>query len=109
MIQNTEPSSIIRTSIIIDKMQDKQKEIRFFDTFEDEGYDALNERGYNRILAEFKKLVNPITEEVMVDFGCGTGAFTSRVRKFGLNCTGIDISPKCIEYARKKYPNKIGR
>ncbi len=86
-------------------MQNKQKEIQFFDNFEDEGYDAINERGYNRILAEFKKLVNPIPEEIMVDFGCGTGAFTSRVRRFGLNCAGIDISDGCIEYARKKYLN----
>jgi len=86
------------------KMQNKQKEIQFFDNFEANGYDVFNERGYNRLLAEFKKIVNPIPGEIVIDFGCGTGAFTNKLKKFGLDCTGIDISSKCIEYARKKNP-----
>jgi len=85
------------------KMQDKQKEMRFFDNFESQGYDVFNERGYRRILEEFKKLVKPMPGEIAVDFGCGTGAFTKRLSEFGLRCTGIDISPGSISYARKKY------
>ena len=85
-------------------MQDKQKEITLFDSFEAKGYDVFTERGYNRILHEFQILVKPLFGEIVVDFGCGTGAFTDKIRKFGLDCTGIDISPGSIEHARKKYP-----
>ena len=86
-------------------MQDKLKEISFFDKFETKGYDVFTERGYKRILKEFQKLVEPLPGEIVVDFGCGTGAFTDKLKKFNLICHGIDISPKCVEYARKKFPN----
>lgn len=92
-------------------MQDKQKEIAFFDSFEAEGYDVFTERGYSRILHEFKILVKPAPGEITADFGCGTGAFTDRLRKFGLDCIGIDISSGSIGYARKRYPKvkfKVG-
>ena len=86
-------------------MQDKQKEKIFFDSFETRGYDVFTERGYNRILHKFQILVKPLPRETAVDFGCGTGAFTEKLIKFGLNISGVDISPGGIEYARKKYPN----
>ncbi|MBI2523106.1 class I SAM-dependent methyltransferase [Candidatus Woesearchaeota archaeon] len=84
-------------------MQDKREEISFFDSFESDGYDVFAKRGYNRILHEFQTLVNPMPGEIAIDFGCGTGAFTSKLRRFRLKIRGIDISKGCIEYARKKY------
>ena len=84
-------------------MQDKQEEIGFFGSFKNRGYDVLTERGYNRILHGFQTLVMPMPGEIVVDFGCGTGAFTSRLGRFGLKIIGIDMSKECIEYARKKY------
>jgi SAM-dependent methyltransferase len=37
--------------------------------------------------------------------GCGTGAFISKFQDSPYKLYGIDISPRCIEYARKKYPD----
>ena len=87
--------------------QDEQKEIYFFDSYvsKNHDYNVFTEYGYNRILSEFQKMVKPLPKETVADFGCGTGAFTKKLGQFGLKCIGIDISPKSIEYARKKYPN----
>lgn len=47
----------------------------------------------------------------IIDFGCGTGSFTCRLLNYGFELHGMDISPNCIAYARKKYPSilfKVG-
>ena len=61
---------------------DIDKEVSFFDRFEAEhgDYDVLAEESYERILkAMFGGLkLRPGT--TCVDLGCGTGAFTRRLR-----------------------------
>lgn len=77
------------------------REVEFFDEFADQAdYDVLGERGYARLLAVFEKSVRPQKGQRCVDLGCGTGAFTRRLRVFGLDLLGIDISPRSIERAR---------
>jgi SAM-dependent methyltransferase len=77
------------------------REVEFFDEFADQAdYDVLGERGYARLLAVFKESVQPRDGQHCVDLGCGTGAFTRRLRVFGLDLMGIDISPRSIERAR---------
>jgi len=77
------------------------REVEFFDEFADQAdYDVLGERGYARLLAVFKESVAPREGQRCVDLGCGTGAFTRRLRVFGLDLLGIDISPRSIERAR---------
>jgi SAM-dependent methyltransferase len=77
------------------------REVEFFDEFADEAdYDVLGERGYARLLAAFNESVQPRKGQRCVDLGCGTGAFTRRLRVFGLDLMGIDISPRSIERAR---------
>jgi SAM-dependent methyltransferase len=78
----------------------KQKEIDFFSKYEHVAYDVFAEKGYNRILREFERIVKPQKTETLVDFGCGTGSFTKRLKKYDLNLIGVDISPQCIRYAR---------
>jgi cyclopropane fatty-acyl-phospholipid synthase-like methyltransferase len=43
----------------------------------------------------------------VVDFGCGPGLYTSRLAKRGAEVTGIDFSPRSIEYARDQA-GKLG-
>jgi SAM-dependent methyltransferase len=40
----------------------------------------------------------------ILDLGCGPGFYTSRFTSLGHRCTGIDISPASIAYAREHYP-----
>jgi SAM-dependent methyltransferase len=78
------------------------KEIRFFDRFESEHgeYDVLAESSYDRILGKFEATLRPRPGMTCVDLGCGTGAFTRRLRRFNLTLTGVDISPLSIDRAR---------
>jgi SAM-dependent methyltransferase len=59
----------------------------------------LGEMAYRRICSRFVRRINPKPEERCVDFGCGSGAFTRRLRPLGLKLLGIDISPNLIELA----------
>jgi SAM-dependent methyltransferase len=80
---------------------DKQAEIAFFNQFgQNHGdYDVLGTLAYKRLSSQFARHIAPQMGEVCVDLGCGTGAFTRRLKPFGLKLTGIDISPKLIEIA----------
>ncbi|MGA7500558.1 MAG: class I SAM-dependent methyltransferase [Isosphaeraceae bacterium] len=83
---------------------DVSKEVAFFDSFETEHgeYDVLGKGAYRRLLGLFGSLVRPREGERCFDLGCGTGAFTRRLSAFNLDLTGVDISPRSIEAARKK-------
>lgn len=82
---------------------DIEKEQAFFDEFQaDHGeYDVLGEGAYRRLLDLFEARVRPVAGERLVDLGCGTGAFTRRLRKFGLHLTGMDISAASIARASR--------
>ena len=82
----------------------KELESEFFDAFESKygDYDVLGELAYRRLLDQFQKRIRPRKEEHCVDLGCGTGAFTRRLRAFDLRLTGVDISSKCVSLANEK-------
>lgn len=91
-------------------MQKKDTEIEFFNHFiENNDYDVFDESGYKRIVGKFTKYLPPPRKEKdklkVIDFGCGTGSFTSRFLNNGFELYGMDISSNCIRYARKKYPD----
>jgi ubiquinone/menaquinone biosynthesis C-methylase UbiE len=90
---------------IKDQNQKKDEERAFFDKFEKSDYDVFTEKGYKRIINEFEKSIKPKKNQLTVDFGCGTGAFTKRLLIFGLEIIGIDISKGCIQYAKKNIKN----
>jgi ubiquinone/menaquinone biosynthesis C-methylase UbiE len=83
---------------------DPEKEVEFFDRFATQHgeYDVLGERGYRRLTDLFAKLIRPKPGEVCIDLGCGTGAFTSRLRSFDLRLSGMDISAVSIEKANRQ-------
>lgn len=80
---------------------DVREEIRFFDEFQAEhgDYDVLTESTYERLLRRFAQRVRPRPGQICIDLGCGTGAFTRRLKRFELALTGVDISPRNVERA----------
>ncbi|HEV8547404.1 MAG TPA: methyltransferase domain-containing protein [Polyangiaceae bacterium] len=83
--------------------QHTTSEVEFFDRLVDEhgDYDVLSEGAYARLIDAFHRWVRPRRGERAVDLGCGTGAFTRRLRSFGLELQGMDISPKSVALANK--------
>ncbi len=81
-----------------------EKEIAFFDRFASEhgDYDVLGDLAYARLLALFAACVVPSPGDRCIDLGCGTGAFTRRLARFGLDLTGMDISPRSVERAAER-------
>lgn len=85
-----------------------QDEITFFDRFvaEHGEYDVLSDGAYARILSYWMRWVKSHPGERCVDFGCGTGAFTRRLRPFCLNLVGVDTSPVSVEHASRHADNE---
>jgi ubiquinone/menaquinone biosynthesis C-methylase UbiE len=90
------------------RTQNLEAEATFFDRFGtvDAGYDVLSEASYANIIANFDRLIVPKKDEVLIDFGCGSGAFTYRLhRAYPANpIAGMDISPDCIRKAAELLP-----
>jgi SAM-dependent methyltransferase len=84
-----------------------RREVEFFDRFvaEHGDYDVLSDGAYARIIEAFVREVRPRAGERCIDLGCGTGAFTRRLRSLGLALAGIDISPVSVERARILAPD----
>jgi ubiquinone/menaquinone biosynthesis C-methylase UbiE len=87
--------------------QEKQIEKDFFDriALEDQEYQRFAEGSYAKIFSLFKSLVDPKPGDSILDMGCGTGAFTQRLKQEfpSANVLGMDISEQCINRARKSY------
>jgi SAM-dependent methyltransferase len=43
----------------------------------------------------------------ILDLGCGTGEHLDLLHKAGIRCTGIDVSEKMLDAARKRFPHGI--
>lgn len=58
----------------------------------------------NRLLIKILNELNLVKKHCL-DFGCGTGYWTSILNQLHAECTGVDISKKIIVECRKKYPD----
>jgi SAM-dependent methyltransferase len=91
-------------------LQQKSAEIAFFDGVTRDGdYDVFTNGGYERILRAFDAYLQPLMRSrpgplEAVDLGCGTGAFTSRLQRYGFRLHGVDISPQSVARASRKFP-----
>ncbi len=86
-------------------MQNKRAEREFFDNFvQQKEYDVFDERGYRRIIIEFDSLIERGAglDKILLDVGCGTGAFTRRLKNNKDLILGVDISFKSVSLAWKK-------
>ncbi|HZP75376.1 MAG TPA: class I SAM-dependent methyltransferase [Pseudolabrys sp.] len=87
-------------------VQDKAKEILFFDRHAAaDSYDVFMPVAKARILDAFARLTTLGAGARILDVGCGTGAFTALLHERGYQPTGLDISPKSITLARRKFPS----
>jgi SAM-dependent methyltransferase len=85
--------------------QDKQKEIAFFDRHAaDDAYDVFTPDSNRRLVDAFIHLSGLPRGSRIADLGCGSGAFTDRLRDAGYSAVGLDLSPKLIAVGRAKYP-----
>ena len=85
--------------------QDKASEKAFFDRFAAEKeYDVFHPRGYERLMREFSTRVNPSTDEIFLEIGCGTGAMTRYIARTGLTGVGLDLSYNCVRMATEGVP-----
>jgi ubiquinone/menaquinone biosynthesis C-methylase UbiE len=87
-------------------LQDKQKEIAFFDAHATSGeYDVFTPQANARLIAAFVRLSGLPRGARVADLGCGSGTFTELLRQAGYSCIGVDISPKSLAIGRNKYPH----
>jgi ubiquinone/menaquinone biosynthesis C-methylase UbiE len=63
------------------------------------GWDAYREHYNNPAFLEF---VGALTDQTVLDAGCGEGYNTRIFARRGARMTGVDISPRMIELARKE-------
>lgn len=62
----------------------------------------IQQRNNARIRSVNRFLTNWIKRgQKVLDLGCGIGVISQHLRTLGADVTGIDISPKCIEYAKR--------
>jgi ubiquinone/menaquinone biosynthesis C-methylase UbiE len=86
--------------------QDKAKEVAFFDRFAAaDDYDVFLPAAKTRIIDAFVRLSALPPGARVADIGCGSGAFTTLLAERGYRATGLDISPKLIALARRKFPD----
>jgi ubiquinone/menaquinone biosynthesis C-methylase UbiE len=87
------------------KVQDKSKEIEFFDRHAAaDDYNVFTETANARLIDSFVRLTRLGPGARIADLGCGSGVFTNMLAERGYEAQGIDISSKLIGLARRKYP-----
>jgi SAM-dependent methyltransferase len=91
--------------MIMDSLQDKQKEIAFFDAHASSSeYDVFTPQANARLIAAFVRLSELPRGSRVADLGCGSGVFTELLRREGYASVGLDISPRLVALGRSKYP-----
>jgi ubiquinone/menaquinone biosynthesis C-methylase UbiE len=86
-------------------VQDKQKEIAFFDGHAAaDAYDVFTPETNLRLITTCMRLAGLKPPARVADLGCGSGVFTDLLHRQGFDAVGLDISPKLISLGRAKYP-----
>ena len=80
----------------------KKEEKEFFDQVKDGSYDVFTEGSYRRLLKFFDHLIIEERDQVMLDLGCGSGAFSRFLKELRIPMIGIDLSFNLIAAAKKK-------
>jgi SAM-dependent methyltransferase len=85
-------------------LQDKSKEIEFFDRHAgDDDYNVFSNAANTKLIDSFARLSNLTAGAEVLDLGCGSGIFTHLLHRRGYVVAGLDLSPKLLELARRKY------
>ena len=88
-------------------VQDKEKEVSFFDQFaqENEHYDVFTEASTARLIQTCVQAGGWKDGAKIADLGCGSGIFTQALADLGFSVTGVDLSPGLIDVARQRFPD----
>ena len=87
----------------IDGVQDKQKEIAFFDAHAvSDEYDVFTPEASARLISAFVRLSGLPRGARVADLGCGSGVFTDLLQRAGYSSIGLDISPKLVALGREQ-------
>jgi ubiquinone/menaquinone biosynthesis C-methylase UbiE len=87
------------------RVQDKRKEIAFFDRHaEEDDYDVFTPEASARLVDAVVRLSGLSPPAKFIDLGCGSGVFTHLLQRAGYMCVGLDLSGKLIRLARRRYP-----
>jgi ubiquinone/menaquinone biosynthesis C-methylase UbiE len=90
---------------MVASVQDKQKEIAFFDGHAAaDAYDVFTPESNVRLITTCVRLAELKPGARVADLGCGSGVFTELLHRQGFDAVGFDISPKLIALGRAKYP-----
>ncbi|MEW2384471.1 methyltransferase domain-containing protein [Micromonospora sp. NPDC047707] len=57
------------------------------------------------MLGAFAEFVRAGGGQPVADLGCGPGHVTAHLESLGVSVSGVDLSPKMVEVARRTYPN----
>lgn len=86
-------------------VQDKQKEIDFFDGHAAaDSYDVFTPESSTRLIDTCMRVAKLGRGARVAYLGCGSGVFTDLLYRQGYDPVGLDISPKLIALGRAKYP-----
>ena len=89
----------------IDGVQNKQKEIAFFDAHAaSDEYDVFTPEASARLVSAFVRLSGLSRGARVADLGCGSGVFTDLLQRAGYSSIGLDISPMLVALGRGKHP-----
>jgi SAM-dependent methyltransferase len=88
----------------IDGLQDKCKEIAFFDAHAaSDEYDVFAPEANARLIEAIVRLAGWASGVRVADLGCGSGVFTDLLRRKGFVSIGVDISPRLVALGQSKY------
>jgi len=73
--------------------------------YDPKAYDAWYTQGHGKWIGDVEyslimKLLEPSIGESLLDVGCGTGHFSRRFEKLGLQMTGLDLDNGMLDFAR---------
>ena len=86
--------------------QDKDLEKRFFNEFAQRHtqYDVFSKASNRKIVDAFIESGNLAADGLVVDMGCGSGAFTGLLQQRGHRCIGLDLTEGLLRVGRERFP-----
>jgi len=86
--------------------QDKEQEKRFFNKFAQRHaeYDVFSKASNRRIVDAFIEAGNLLEGALVIDMGCGSGAFTGLLQQRGHKCIGLDLAEGLLRVGRERFP-----
>lgn len=85
-------------------MQDKSKEIAFFDSHAEAGeYDVFSPASNSKLVDACIRSAGWKAGGLVADFGCGSGVFTNLLRMGGFSSFGLDLSYHIIAAGKGRF------